>query len=60
MGRHSPKPSPASIQAVRSIWHIKRADAAGAKIGHLGFFRATFHDTLWPKATEWLLATDSA
>lgn len=44
----------------RSIWHVTCADAGGAKIGHLGFFRAAFHDTLWPKAAEWLLATDGA
>jgi predicted alpha/beta hydrolase len=28
--------------------------AGAAKIGHHGFFRDQFRDTLWPKAVEWL------
>ena len=27
----------------------------GAPVGHLGFFRSRFRETLWPEAIEWLL-----
>jgi Predicted alpha/beta hydrolase len=27
---------------------------AGAPVGHIGFFRSRFAETLWPVATEWL------
>ncbi len=30
------------------------ADAGGQKIGHFGFFRSRFRDTLWPRVLEWL------
>ena len=30
------------------------SDAGGQKIGHFGFFRSRFRDTLWPRALEWL------
>lgn len=30
------------------------ADVGGQKIGHFGFFRSRFRDTLWPRVLEWL------
>jgi predicted alpha/beta hydrolase len=30
-------------------------DVGGQKVGHFGFFRARFQDTLWPPVLEWLL-----
>lgn len=30
-------------------------DGGGAPIGHLGFFRSHFAETLWPPLTDWLL-----
>jgi len=30
------------------------SDAGGQKIGHFGFFRSRFRDTLWPRVLEWL------
>ncbi len=38
----------------RDIWTFGPADGGGKPIGHLGFFRSDFHDTLWPKARAWL------
>jgi predicted alpha/beta hydrolase len=38
----------------RSTWPIGLADAGGQRIGHLGFFREQFRDTLWPAAYDWL------
>lgn len=29
-------------------------DVGGKKIGHFGFFRSRFRDTLWPRIVEWL------
>jgi predicted alpha/beta hydrolase len=34
---------------------LSPADAGGHKIGHLGFFRSRFAETLWPQVIEWLL-----
>lgn len=31
------------------------ADTGGQPIGHLGFFRSRFSQSLWPEMTEWLL-----
>lgn len=31
-----------------------RADAGGQKIGHFGFFRSRFRNTLWPPVLDWL------
>ncbi|HWT64182.1 MAG TPA: esterase [Ochrobactrum sp.] len=31
------------------------ADTGGQSIGHLGFFRSRFAQSLWPEMTEWLL-----
>jgi predicted alpha/beta hydrolase len=38
------------------ILTIAPADVATTKIGHLGFFRPEFRDTLWRGAAEWLQA----
>jgi predicted alpha/beta hydrolase len=38
----------------RDIWTFGPADGGGKPIGHLGFFRSDFRDTLWPKALQWL------
>jgi predicted alpha/beta hydrolase len=38
------------------ILTITPADVAATKIGHLGFFRPEFRDTLWRGAAEWLQA----
>jgi predicted alpha/beta hydrolase len=43
-----------TASADNSIWPIRLADAGTRKIGHFGFFRAEFRDTLWPKALTWL------
>ena len=37
-----------------SIWRVRLRDAGAAKIGHHGFFRDQFRDTLWPAAADWL------
>ncbi len=39
-------------------WIDPAAIGAGA-IGHLGFFRARFADTLWPPLARWLLAGEA-
>jgi predicted alpha/beta hydrolase len=39
--------------ATRAVFHP--ADCGGEKIGHFGFFRSRFKDTLWPRALQWLL-----
>ncbi|MBK7792689.1 MAG: alpha/beta fold hydrolase [Betaproteobacteria bacterium] len=35
---------------------VTRANAGGQKIGHFGFFRSRFRDTLWPEVLRWLQA----
>ena len=42
-----------------SMWRISLRDAGGTKIGHHGFFRDQFRDTLWPTALRWLDADKS-
>lgn len=39
---------------VEQIW-LSPQDAGGQKIGHLGFFRSRFTETLWPGIMDWLL-----
>ena len=39
---------------VEQRW-ISPQDAAGQRIGHLGFFRTRFAPTLWPPLAQWLL-----
>jgi predicted alpha/beta hydrolase len=43
-----------TANAERSLWRIRLEDAGAAKIGHHGFFRDQFRNTLWPKALAWL------
>ena len=33
---------------------VTRADVGGKSIGHFGFFRSRFRDTLWPLVPRWL------
>jgi predicted alpha/beta hydrolase len=33
-------------------------DAGGQKIGHFGFFRSRFRETLWPRVLAWLLNSE--
>ena len=41
---------------VRTLADIRKLLEAGAdKIGHLGFFRSRFAETLWPQFIAWLL-----
>ena len=37
---------------------VRPDDVGGQKIGHFGFFRSRFSDTLWPQVAEWLRADD--
>jgi predicted alpha/beta hydrolase len=55
--------TPAAVDAIagrftanteKSIWRVRLADAGASKIGHHGFFRDQFRDTLWPEALAWL------
>jgi predicted alpha/beta hydrolase len=55
--------TPAAVAAIashfkastdHSIWRIRLSDANAAKIGHHGFFRSEFRDTLWTAAADWL------
>ncbi len=39
---------------VEERW-LSPQDGGGQKIGHLGFFRSRFSETLWPQFTGWLL-----
>jgi len=36
------------------IRHVAPADVGAARIGHFGFFRERFRDTLWREAADWL------
>jgi len=38
----------------RSTWRVLLSDAGATKIGHHGFFRPQFRDTLWSAAAAWL------
>lgn len=33
---------------------LTRADVGGQRIGHFGFFRSRFRDTLWPRVLAWI------
>lgn len=55
--------TPAAVDAIasrftgnseRALWRIRLHDAGASKIGHHGFFRDQFRDSLWPKALAWL------
>ena len=43
-----------TANAERTLWRIRLNDAGATRIGHHGFFRDQFRDTLWPKALAWL------
>lgn len=59
---------PASAEALLSeypharITHrqVRPAELGVDEIGHLGFFRASFRDTLWRETADWLKATAGA
>ena len=36
---------------------LTRADVDGRPIGHFGFFRSRFRDTLWPRVLAWIRAS---
>jgi predicted alpha/beta hydrolase len=46
--------------AETSVIRLGPADSGGQAIGHMGFFRSRFAETLWPKAFEWLNAATAA
>lgn len=39
---------------VATQWLLTRADAGGQRIGHFGFFRSRFRDSLWPRVLRWV------
>lgn len=43
--------------AVEQRW-LSPQDGGGAPIGHLGFFRSRFAQTLWPPLADWLLKSE--
>lgn len=51
-----------AVEALRSFYpnaesehlHIRPADVNAPKIGHFGFFRPSFRETLWAEAVAWL------
>ncbi|HUR41909.1 MAG TPA: alpha/beta hydrolase [Verrucomicrobiae bacterium] len=53
---------PASIEALLTEFpaarierrHLRPADAGARAIGHLGFFRDAFRDTLWRETADWI------
>jgi predicted alpha/beta hydrolase len=55
---------PAAVQALLDLYATKDkelrrvapSDVGARAIGHFGFFRQTFEDTLWVEARNWLLA----
>jgi predicted alpha/beta hydrolase len=48
-----------NTSADHSMWRIRLSDVGGARIGHHGFFRDQFRDTLWPNAAAWLDGTSA-
>lgn len=52
-----------AVEALRSFYpnavsehlHIRPADLNVSKIGHFGFFRPPFRETLWAEAVAWLM-----
>ena len=40
------------------IVSVTPQEAGASKIGHFGFFRPEFRDTLWRGAAEWIEAAD--
>jgi predicted alpha/beta hydrolase len=55
--------TPAAVEAIaehfktsadHSIWRVRLSEANAGKIGHHGFFRSEFRDSLWAPAAAWL------
>ena len=55
--------TPAAVEAIaqhfkasadHSIWRVRLCDANARRIGHHGFFRSEFRDTLWAPTVAWL------
>ena len=42
-------------QAPKRHRHIRPADIGTTRVGHMGFFRERFQETLWKDAADWLL-----
>lgn len=40
--------------------HVRPTDVGARAIGHAGFFRETFRDTLWAETAKWLMAARGA
>jgi predicted alpha/beta hydrolase len=40
--------------APREHLHLEPEDVGVSEIGHFGFFRDSFRETLWPVVTDWL------
>jgi predicted alpha/beta hydrolase len=38
----------------RTVERMTRETCGNRPVGHIGFFRSEFRDTLWPKALAWL------
>jgi predicted alpha/beta hydrolase len=41
--------------APSELKRVTPAEVGAARIGHFGFFREQFRDTLWREAADWLL-----
>jgi predicted alpha/beta hydrolase len=58
---YAPPPSVAALLEVyatpnKELRTLAPSDVGAREIGHFGFFRRTFEDTLWREAREWLVA----
>ena len=42
------------VDAPRQMQRIHPREVGAKRIGHFGFFRKRFADSLWPRATQWL------
>lgn len=56
---HAPRPAVESLigcytQAPKELNHRTPADLNAGRIGHFGFFREEFRDSLWAETTAWL------
>jgi len=56
---HAPPPAVNAFlefypNSVRKLEHVDPAQAGGGPIGHFGFFRERFKDTLWKDAAGWM------
>ncbi len=58
---YAPRPAVESLlreyrNALVTHRHVHPREAGAPEIGHFGFFRERFRDTLWRESAEWLLA----